>query len=44
MKKPLTTFDREMLDPVFREQFDDEYREFLLSELITAMMEENHLL
>ena len=27
-KKALTTFEREMHDPAFREQFNEEYREF----------------
>lgn len=31
-----------MQNPAFREQFNEEYREFLLSELITSMMEDAH--
>lgn len=38
-KKPLSTFDKEMKNLVFREKFDKEYKEFLLSEIITALME-----
>jgi hypothetical protein len=33
-KKTLSTFEREMLDPDFKEQFDKEYTEFLLSETV----------
>ena len=40
-KKPLSTFDREMQDPDFFEKFEDEYKEFLLSEVITALMKQN---
>ena len=38
-KKPLSTFEKEMQDPVFKEQFDEEYTEFLLSETIRELME-----
>lgn len=37
-KKDLSTFEREMQDPLFREQFEKEYDEFLLSEIIKALM------
>ncbi|HCJ1069257.1 TPA: helix-turn-helix domain-containing protein [Legionella pneumophila] len=37
-EKQLSTFEREMQDPLFREQFDKEYDEFLLSEIIKALM------
>ena len=37
-KKHLSTFEREMQDPLFREQFEKEYDEFLLSEIIKALM------
>jgi DNA-binding Xre family transcriptional regulator len=40
-KKILSTFEREMQDPAFRKEFDKEYQEFLLSELIASMMEED---
>lgn len=38
-KKRLTTFDREMKNSDFREEFDKRYTEFLLSELISILME-----
>ena len=38
-----TTFDREMENPVFREAFDREYEDFLLSETLCQAMEENHV-
>ena len=34
----LSTFEREMQDPLFREQFEKEYDEFLLAEIIKALM------
>lgn len=37
-KSDLSTFEREMLDPVFREQFETEYGAFLLSEIIKTLM------
>lgn len=43
MTKPhSSTFEREMHDAEFREAFDKEYTEFLLSETILAMMSEAH--
>lgn len=42
-KKKLSTFDREMKNPQFKKAFDKSYKEFLLSELIIAMMEEDSL-
>lgn len=43
MTKPhLTTFEREMQDTAFREEFKKEYNEFLLSETILAMMKDAH--
>lgn len=41
-KKSLSTFEREMLDPDFKEQFDKEYTEFLLAETIRELMESAH--
>lgn len=41
-KKHLSTFEREMDNPSFQEEFEKEYNEFLLSETILAMMEEAH--
>ena len=41
-KQHLSTFEREMLDSAFQEEFEKEYNEFLLSETILAMMEEAH--
>ncbi|MFO9347313.1 hypothetical protein DGG96_11180 [Legionella qingyii] len=37
--KPLSTFEREMQDPAFKKQFEEEYKEFLLSEIIRELME-----
>jgi transcriptional regulator with XRE-family HTH domain len=42
-EKNLSTFDREMQDPVFREQFEKEYKEFLLSEIIKALMKNGNM-
>ncbi|HAT1761783.1 TPA: hypothetical protein I8Z13_000466 [Legionella pneumophila] len=36
-KKDLSTFEREMQHPLFRKQFEKEYTEFLLSEIIKAI-------
>lgn len=41
-KQHLSTFEREMLDSAFQDEFEKEYNEFLLSETILAMMEEAH--
>lgn len=38
MTKPLSTFEKEMQDPEFRDAFEKEYDEFLLSETIRALM------
>lgn len=38
-KKSLSTFEREMQDPAFRENFNQAYKEFLLSEIIRSLME-----
>ena len=40
-KKPLSTFEREMKNAKFKKAFDKSYKEFLLSELLIAMMEED---
>jgi len=40
-KRKLSTFEKEMQDPVFKAHFKKEYREFLLSELILALMEKD---
>ncbi len=42
-KKVLTTFEREMLDNDFRESFEKEYREFVLSEVLIDLMKESHM-
>ena len=43
MPKPdLSTFEREMQDAAFREEFEKEYNEFLLSETILVMMIDDH--
>lgn len=41
--KPISTFDREMQNPELKEQFEKEYREFVLSELLIALMEEDNV-
>lgn len=38
-KKNLSTFEREMQNSSFKKTFEKEYKEFLLSELINALME-----
>ena len=38
-KKALTTYDRIMQDPKRRQAFEKEYKEFVLSELVLALME-----
>ena len=43
MTKPHpSTFEREMQNVAFREEFEKEYNEFLLSETILSMMSEAH--
>jgi len=37
-KKPLSTVERWMQEPGFKEEFEKEYKEFLLSELVLALM------
>ncbi|MFA6301684.1 MAG: hypothetical protein WC627_00940 [Legionella sp.] len=39
--KPLSTFEREMQDPAFKKQFDEEYKDFQLSEMIHEPIETN---
>ena len=39
-KKPQSTFEKEMRSSSFKKQFDKEYKIFLLSELITSLMED----
>lgn len=36
----MTTFEREMQDPAFKEAFEQEYAEFELSELVRQLMED----
>jgi len=38
-----TTFDREMENPQFKEAFEHEYEEFLLSEVLCQAMREKHV-
>ena len=38
-KKLKTTFDKWMADPEIKEHFDKDYKNFVLSELILALME-----
>lgn len=37
----MSTFEREMQDPVFAKAYQEEYRELALSELLLALMEED---
>ena len=39
IKKPKTTFDKWMSNPEVKEHFDKDYKDFALSELILALME-----
>ena len=41
-KQILSTFEREMQDTNFKEEFEKKYNEFLLSETIHAIMDEAH--
>ncbi len=38
-KKAISTYEREMKKPAFKKAFGKSYKEFLLSELLIAMME-----
>ena len=38
-KKSISTFDREMKDEKFKKTFNENYKRFLISELLIAMME-----
>ena len=42
-KKALSTFEREMKNAKFKKAFNKSYKEFLLSELLIAMMEEDEI-
>jgi len=42
-KKHKTTMDRVLADPKQKKLFDEEYKELLLSELVIALMEEDHI-
>ena len=42
IKKLTTTFDKWMADPEIKEHFDKGYKDFVLSELILALMENDH--
>ena len=37
--KPLSTFEREMQDPAFKKQFEEEYKDFQLSETLQELIE-----
>ncbi|MDX1921475.1 MAG: hypothetical protein SFU25_12170 [Candidatus Caenarcaniphilales bacterium] len=41
--KKQTTFDRWMKNPKVKEEFDKEYEELLLSELVLAIMESDEI-
>lgn len=38
-KKPISTYERLMQDPEFREEYKTEYKDFALSELLLALMD-----
>ncbi|HTM64233.1 MAG TPA: hypothetical protein VL360_07000 [Gammaproteobacteria bacterium] len=40
-KKAISTFEREMKNAKFKKAFDKSYKEFLLSELLIAIMDED---
>jgi hypothetical protein len=40
--KKLSTFDQEMQVPEFKKEFDQEYKQFLWSELLIELMAESH--
>ncbi len=42
-KKVLSTYERLTQDPARKKRIDEEYQELLLSELIIALMEEDHI-
>ena len=42
-KNKISTFEREMKNPRFKKAFDKGYREFLLSELLISIMEEDDI-
>lgn len=42
-KKPRSTVERFLEDPEQKRIFEEEHQEFLLSELIIALMEEDHI-
>lgn len=42
-KKVLSTFEREMKNTKFKKAFDKSYKEFLLSELLIAIMENDEI-
>ena len=43
MSKRLSTFEREMKDPDFKDTFEKEYSEFCLSETILALMAQKNM-
>lgn len=42
-KRIMSTYEREMKNPKFKKQFQREYKEFILSELLCAMMKEDDM-
>lgn len=42
-KKTLSTYDRFIQDPICKKKLDESYHEFLLSEFILALMEEDYV-
>lgn len=43
MTKQISTFERLMKDPKRKKRFDEGYKEFLISELLLALMEEDDI-
>jgi len=42
-RRAKSTFEREMRDTAFKREFDTEYQEFALSEIVLQLMEEKHI-
>ena len=42
MSKALSTYEKEMLDTEFKKEYKKRYKKFILSELVVALLENNH--
>lgn len=42
MSKALSTYEKAMLDPEFKKEYKKRYKQFVLSELVVALMASNH--